>query len=63
MPVNNPLERLFVKFEDGPESLGHSRWTLGVDVGRGETQTHRGKRRYMVMDSLLNPEKQEEASA
>jgi transposase-like protein len=66
--TNNPLERIIREirrrtrvvgaFPDGKSAL-----MLVAARLRHIATTQWGKRRYMVMDALLNPAKQEEAAA
>src|ERR1700744_1790800 len=66
--TNNPLERIIREirrrtrvvgaFPDGPSAL-----MLAAARLRHIASTKWGKRRYMIMDPLLNPAKQEEAAA
>jgi putative transposase len=66
--TNNPLERIIREIRRrtrvvGAFPDGHSALMLVAARLRHIASTKWGKRRYMVMDPLLNPAKQEEAAA
>jgi transposase-like protein len=67
MPVNNPLERIIREIRRrtrvvGAFPDGHSALMLAAARLRHIASTKWGKRRYMLMDLLLNPAKQEAAA-
>ena len=66
--TNNPLERIIREIRRrtrvvGAFPDGHSALMLAAARLRHIASTKWGKRRYMIMDPLLNPAKQEEAAA
>jgi len=67
MPVNNPLERIIREIRRRTRVVGaFPDGQFCLNVGCGPTPTHRvdslGKRRYMIMEPLLNPAKQAAAA-
>jgi putative transposase len=66
--VNNPLERIFIREIRRPTRVvgafpdGHSALMLTAARLRHIASTKWGKRRYLLMDTLLNPAKQEVAT-
>jgi len=66
--TNDPLERIFCETRRRTRMVGafpdgHSALMLAAARLRHIASTKCGKRRYMIMDPLLNPAKQEEAAA
>ena len=67
MPVNNPLERIIREIRRrtrvvGPFPDGHSALVLTAARLQHVASTKLGRRRYLSMDALPNPAKQEAAA-